>query len=129
MIVDTSVIVAILKAEDGWESLVERIEKAPSRRISAASWLEGAIIVDALRDPATSWRFDAIITQLDLEIVPVTPGQARLARKAYQDFGRGTGHAARLNFGDCFAYALAVDTGQPLLFKGDDFRHTGIDEA
>jgi ribonuclease VapC len=71
-------------------------------------------------------RFDALLAQLDVRVVPFTPSQATIARQAYRDFGRGSGHPAKLNFGDCFAYALAIDTDEPLLFKGDDFHHTDV---
>jgi uncharacterized protein with PIN domain len=65
-------------------------------------------------------------SKLDIEVAPVTPAQAKIARQAYRDFGRGSGHPAKLNFGDCFAYALAIDRNEPLLFKGEDFTHTGV---
>ncbi len=129
MIVDTSALIAILKEEAGWEELVARMQKASSRKMSAASWLEAAIIIDALNDATTSWRYDAIFAKLEIRIMPVTEQQAQLARKAYKDFGKGSGHAARLNFGDCFSYALAMESGEALLFKGEDFRHTGIQVA
>lgn len=129
MIVDTSALIAILKEEAGWEDLVARMQKASSRKMSAASWLEAAIIIDALKDATTSWRYDAIFAKLEIRIMPVTEQQAQLARKVYKDFGKGSGHAARLTFGDCFSYALAMESGEALLFKGEDFRHTGIQVA
>jgi ribonuclease VapC len=73
-----------------------------------------------------SRRLDELIDRLGVDIVDVTAAHARLVREAYRDFGRGSGHPAQLNFGDCFAYALARSTRQPLLFKGDDFVHTDI---
>ena len=73
-----------------------------------------------------SARLDTTLTKLGIEIVPVTAEQARLARQAYRDFGKGSGHPAKLNFGDCFAYALAAERGEPLLYKGDDFAHAGL---
>ena len=76
-----------------------------------------------------SRRLDAFLQEAEVEIEPVTIEQARLAREAYRDYGKGSGHPARLNFGDCFAYALARDTGEPLLFKGDDFRRTDVTPA
>ena len=78
------------------------------------------------RDPITSRRFDELVHEAQIVIEPVTEAQARIAREAYRDFGKGSGHRAKLNFGDCFAYALAKDTGEPLLFKGDDFAQTDI---
>jgi ribonuclease VapC len=98
-------------------------------RISAANFVEAAIIVDAVRDPVASRRFDHLIAEAGLVIEAVAEAQARIARDACRDFGRGGGHPARLNFGDCFAYALARATGEPLLFKGGDFPHTDITPA
>jgi ribonuclease VapC len=74
----------------------------------------------------SSRRFDELVLEAQITIEPVTEAQARIAREAYRDFGRGSGHRAKLNFGDCFAYALAKVTGEPLLFKGDDFAKTDI---
>jgi ribonuclease VapC len=96
------------------------------RRMSAANYLEAAIVIDGSRDPIASRRFDDLLREAGIAIDPVTEEQAKVAREAYRDFGRGSGHAAKLNFGDCFAYALAKTSGEPLLFKGDDFIHTGI---
>jgi ribonuclease VapC len=76
-----------------------------------------------------SRRLDDLLRVLDIAIESVTEEQARIAREAYRDYGHGSGHPARLNFGDCFAYALARVTGEPLLFKGDDFTHTDITPA
>lgn len=74
-------------------------------------------------------RFDQFLTEADIRVEPVTAGQARIARDAYRDYGKGSGHKAGLDFGDCLAYALAKETGEPLLFKGDGFIHTDIDSA
>jgi ribonuclease VapC len=82
-------------------------------------------VIDGARDPIASRRFDDLVNEAQL----VIEVQARIAREAYRDFGRGSGHPARLNFGDCFAYALARVTGDALLFKGDDFGHTDIAPA
>ena len=87
------------------------------------------MVVDSSRDPVASRRFDQIVEVAQLAVVPVTGSQATLARAAYRDYGKGSGHPARLNFGDCFAYALATESGEPLLFKGDDFGHTDISPA
>ncbi len=83
-------------------------------------------MIDASRDPIASRRFDELVKEAQISIEAVTEAQAQVAREAYRDFGKGSGHPARLNFGDCFAYALAKITGEPLLFKGDDFIHTDI---
>ena len=105
------------------------IERAPTRRISAANYLETAVVIDASRDPIASRRFDELVEVAELRVEPVTHDQARIARDAYRDFGKGSGHKAGLNFGDCFAYALAKSTGEALLFKGNDFSHTDITPA
>lgn len=97
--------------------------------MSAANFLEAAIVIDARRSPRASRRFDDLVREAEIVVEPVTEEQAHIARQAYRDYGRGSGHPARLNFGDCFAYALARATGEPLLFKGDDFRHIDIAPA
>jgi ribonuclease VapC len=129
VIVDTSALIAILRAEPEAAACAAAIERAAHRRISAANWLEAAIVIDGSRDPIASRRFDDLVQEAGLVIEPVTETQARIARIAYRDFGRGSGHPARLNFGDCFAYALARATAEPLLFKGADFTHTDIAPA
>lgn len=126
MIVDSSAIIAILRCESDAVRLAELMEEAPVRRMSAANLLEAAIVADGSRNPILSRRFDALIDESELTIEPVTRTQTLIARQAYRDFGKGSGHPAQLNFGDCFAYALAKEVGEPLLFKGDDFVHTDI---
>jgi ribonuclease VapC len=129
VIVDTSALIAILYDEPEAVACLKAIYAAHSRRISAASFLEAGIIIDSARSPVPSRRLDDLLRQAGVTIEPVTEEQARIARAAYRDYGRGSGHPARLNFGDCFAYALARATGEPLLFKGDDFAHTDITAA
>ncbi len=126
MIFDTSAIIAILRNEPDAEFFAGAIEANVGRRISAVNFVEAPAVIDASRDPVASRRLDDLLRVARFTIEPVTEAQARIAREAYRDFGKGSGHRARLNFGDCFAYALAKDTGEPLLFKGDDFRHTDI---
>jgi ribonuclease VapC len=126
MIVDTSALIAILRDEPEARAFAIAIADADRRRLSAANYLEAAIVIDGSRDPIASRRFDDLLREGGISIEPVTEEQAKIAREAYRDFGRGSGHAARLNFGDCFAYALAKTTAEPLLFKGDDFLHAGI---
>ncbi len=126
MIVDTSALIAILRDEPEARFCAQAIENAAQRYLSAANFLEAAAVIDGSRDPVASRRFDELIAAAGIVIEPVTEAQARIAREAYRDFGKGSGHPARLNFGDCFAYALAKDRGEPLLFKGDDFGHTDI---
>ena len=129
MIVDTSALIAILYDEPEARACVAAIHAAPQRRISAANFFEAAIIIDGARSPVSSRRLDDLVKEARLVIEPVTEQQARIAREAYRDYGRGSGHPARLNFGDCFAYALTRATGEPLLFKGNDFVHTDITPA
>ncbi|UUZ61572.1 type II toxin-antitoxin system VapC family toxin [Nocardioides sp. B-3] len=81
------------------------------------------------RSPGEAARLDRLVELLRIELVPVSAAHGRIARSAHQRYGRGSGSAAGLNFGDCFAYALAIDSGEPLLFKGDDFRHTDVRAA
>jgi ribonuclease VapC len=129
MIIDTSALVAILRDEPEAMACARAIENTTSRRVSAASFVEAAIVIDGSRDPVASRKFDDLFKEAKLVIEPVTEPQARIAREAYRDFGKGSGHPAQLNFGDCFAYALAKVTGEPLLYKGNDFAHTDIAPA
>ena len=105
------------------------IEGADRRRLSAANFVEAAVVIDASRDPVASRRFDDLLREAGIAIEPVTETQARIAREAFRDFGKGSGHRAKPNFGDCFAYALARASNEPLLFKGEDFSHTDIISA
>ena len=129
MIVDSSAVVGILNDEPEAEALGDALVAARNRRMSAATLVELSIVIDGKRDPVRSARLDELLQRSDMEIIDVTAEHARIARGAYRDFGRGSGHPARLNFGDCFAYALARATGEPLLFKGDDFGHTDLTPA
>jgi ribonuclease VapC len=129
MILDTSALLAILRDESDAESYAAAIAGATARRLSAANFVEAAAVIDGSRDPIASRRFDDLLAEARIVIEPVAADQARIAREAYRDFGRGSGHPARLNFGDCFAYALAKATNEPLLFKGGDFNHTDITPA
>lgn len=128
MIVDTSAIIAILRDEADAPEISKALQQATKRRISAANYVEAAIITDSNRNPILSRRFDDLLREGEIVIEPVTAEQARIAREAYRDFGKGQ-HRAGLNYGDCFAYALARVSGEPLLFKGDDFRHTDVSGA
>jgi len=129
MIVDPSAVVGILNGEPDAEALEDALVSARNRRMSAATLVELYVVVDGKRDPVRSARLDELLQRSDVEIVDLTKEQAHIARAAYRDFGKGSGHPARLNFGDCFAYALARATGEPLLFKGDDFGHTDLTSA
>jgi ribonuclease VapC len=129
MILDTSALVAILRDEPDAAMYARAVAQSSIRRLSAANFVETAAVMDGSRDPIASRRFDELLREAEVRIEPVTEIQARLAREAYRDFGRGSGHAAKLNLGDCFAYALAIDRGEPLLFKGEDFTHTDVSSA
>jgi len=126
VIVDSSALIAILTDEPERAAMVEAVLSTPQRTMSAATWLESAMVVDARNDPVLSRRFDDAILTFDIEIGPVTPAHALTARRAFTDFGKGR-HRAGLNFGDCFSYALASTQDEPLLCKGNDFRHTDIE--
>ncbi len=129
LVVDSSAWVAILRDEPDAPALLETISNAATVHVSAASYVEVGAVVDAARDPIASRRFDELLELFQVVIEPVTPGQAHRARDAYRDFGRGSGHPARLNYGDVFSYALAIDLRAPLLFKGADFTHTDVIDA
>jgi ribonuclease VapC len=129
VIVDSSALVAIVRQETDAHRYDEAIIAATGPRLSAANYLESSIVVDGVRDPVLSRQLDRYLEVMRIAVEPLTARQARIARQAYRDFGRGSGHPAKLNFGDCFAYALATDTGEPLLFKGDDFVHTDVTPA
>lgn len=129
MIIDTSAMVAVLFEEPEMPAFAQAMEDAFDCRMSAANFLETAIVIDGWRDPVVSRRLDDLVNPVGIVIEPFDEVQARLARAAYRDFGKGSGHPARLNFGDCFAYALARQRGEPLLFKGNDFGYTDITPA
>ena len=129
MIVDSSAVIAVLRDEADAASFARAIARATKRRISAVNYVEAAAVIDGGRDPIASRRFDDFLREAEIEIAAVTATQAKIAREAYRDFGKGSGHQARLNFGDCVAYALARESGEPLLFKGTDFAHTDLGSA
>lgn len=128
MIVDSSAVLAILFGEPDALRFEHAIAAADRCRISATNFVEAAVVVDLQTDAAGSRHFDAFIRRSRLTVEPVTEEQAHLARQAYFDYGKGR-HPAGLNFGDCFAYALAKATGEPLLFKGNDFTKTDVAPA
>ncbi|MFG3439436.1 type II toxin-antitoxin system VapC family toxin [Nonomuraea sp. NPDC047897] len=129
MIIDTSAIVAILNGEPDATDFAVAIRDAPARRMSAATYVELAAVVKRSRDPAASRLLDDFLARMRVEILSVTPEQAQIARRAYWDYGKGSGHKAGLNFGNCFSYAPARDRHESLLFKGDDFTHTDVTPA
>jgi ribonuclease VapC len=127
MIADSSAVIAILKEEPEAQRFLRELSAAVGpKRMSSANYLEAAIVVDANRNPLLSRRFDDLIAGTGIVVESVTREQADIARAAYRDFGKGSGHPAGLNFGDCFAYALAKAMREPLLFKGDDFSKTDV---
>jgi ribonuclease VapC len=128
MVIDTSALLAIFFKEPEARAYARAIAQARVRRMSAANLLEAGIVADAQTDPRAARQLDAMVARLGIAIEPVTEAQVRIARQAYLNFGKGN-HPAGLNFGDCFAYALAKETGEPLLFKGNDFARTDVPAA
>lgn len=126
MIVDTSALIAILRREPERQELLAAILAIPRRVMSAATLLETSIVVDAMNDPVLSRQLDELIASLEIRVVDVTSAQVFLARRAFDDYGKGR-HPAGLNFGDCFTYALAAERREPLLCIGNDFRHTDLE--
>jgi ribonuclease VapC len=129
VIVDSSALIAIARREPDAQRYSVAIERAKEVSISAANLLEASIVVDHSGDPLVSRLFDQLVSASGMLVQPVTSEQARIARDAYRDFGRGSGHPAGLSFGDCFAYALATERNEALLYKGDDFGHTDVRSA
>lgn len=127
MILDSSAVIAVLRAEPEAREFSTVIGSGKCR-ISAVSFVESAIVIDSGKDAIASRKFDDFFRAAQIAVESVTPRQAEIARQAYRDFGKGR-HKAGLNFGDCFAYALAKDADEPLLFKGDDFRKTDVEVA
>ncbi len=129
MIVDSSAVVALLNDEPDAEVLLAAIRAADAPQMSVANFIECALVVDGYGRAELSDDLEPLLDRLRITLTPVSVEQAHVARAAHRRYGRGSGHPARLNFGDCFAYALAKDTGEPLLFKGDDFGHTDVRSA
>jgi len=129
MIVDSSALVAILRFEPERVSFARMLDEAAELHMSAATYLELSIVIDSRRDPVVSQGIDELIEKFKIKIESVTEAQAKIARQAYRDYGKGSGHPAGLNFGDCFSYALAREKREPMLWKGDDFVHTDIRPA
>ena len=129
LVVDTSAVVALLKSEPGWETLASRLHVATSRLLSVAGWVELSLVVAGRHGDAATLAFlDRFLQTAAIERRPVDEPQARLAREAFLRFGKGR-HPAGLNFGDCFAYALARTLDAPLLFVGEDFARTDVRPA
>lgn len=124
MIIDTSALIAVLFSEPEADTFSALMAAEPAR-VSAANWLEATMVADGRRNDAGR-RLDRLVDGLGVTVEPVTEAHARAARIAFRRYGRGSGSPAELNFGDCFAYALSATSGEPLLFKGDDFTHTDV---
>jgi ribonuclease VapC len=125
MVLDTSALLAVLLNEPDAESFRSAIEADPVRLLSAATLVETSIVIEARVGEAGGRELDLLLHKADVEVVAVDAEQAELARHAFRMFGKGR-HEAGLNYGDCFSYALSQSTGEPLLFKGDDFGRTDI---
>ena len=128
MIVDTSAILAVLFDEPDAERFTRAIAEAPHCRMSTANFLEAALVVEGRAGLAGGHELDLFVRRAAIELVPVSVEHAQAARQAWRRFGKGN-HPAGLNFGDCFAYALAEVTGEPLLYKGEDFALTDVESA
>ena len=128
MIIDTSAVLAILLGEADADRYEEAIVAAWPRRMSVVGLLEAAMVIESRGGVTAGHELDVLLDKASVELVAVTSEQATAARHAWRRFGKGN-HPAGLNFGDCFAYALANVTGEPLLFKGDDFARTDIAAA
>jgi ribonuclease VapC len=128
MVVDTSALLAIFLADPERRQFLDAITQGDTRYISAANVLETGIVLEARRGESAGREFDLFLHHAKFEVVPVDSDQIEIARVAWRKYGKGR-HPAGLNFGDCFAYALAKVLDQPILFKGDDFMHTDISPA
>lgn len=126
MILDASAIIAILQNEPETVAMGKALLQAPTCRISPVNYVEAAVIADSNSNPALRRKLDDLLRDASISIETVTLKQAEVAREAYRDFGKGR-HKASLNLGDCFAYALAKEMREPLLFKGNDFAQTDVE--
>ncbi len=128
MVIDTSALLAILQDEPERRAFNEAIESADTRAVSAASFVEISIVIESRYGPDGIRDFDLFLSKAEIKLVPVDSEQAFVARQAFRQYGKGR-HSARLNFGDCFSYALAKSLGEPLLFKGEDFSKTDLEKV
>jgi ribonuclease VapC len=129
MIVDASAVLAIVLREAEGPDFLDQIIADPSPKMSVINWMEVAIRVERHGVPDSVAAFDSLVEELGLALIPIDAEHGAIARRAYRLYGKGSGHPAQLNLGDCFAYALATSTGEPLLFKGGDFAHTDVMRA
>ena len=128
MVIDTSALVALLLGEADAGRFARAIEAGSLRLVSAATLVETSIVIESRKGEEAGRELDLLIYRAGIEIVPVDQDQAEIARHAWRRFGNGR-HAAGLNYGDCFAYALAINRGLPLLFRGDDFARTDVESV
>lgn len=128
MVIDTSAIVAIALNEDDAADIERLIADDPIRLISAATVLEATMVIEARLGDAGGREFDLWLVKIGAEIAAVDIQQADAARRAWRRYGKGR-HAASLNYGDCFSYALAMTRSEPLLFKGEDFAKTDVNRS
>ncbi len=129
MIIDSSALIAIIWLEDGNEKFVRKLAATSNSAISSSTLLEARIVAQRSGFDGAESNLTALVADHAIEIVPFSLSQQQIAADAHRKYGRGSGHPARLNFGDCFAYALAKERGEPLLFKGKDFSETDIENA
>ena len=126
MIVDSSALIALILQEPGHQKIGRVLRAEDKLHMSAATWVELGVVADRRLSEANQRRLDAMIDGLGIVLVPFSAAQARRARQAHRRYGPGSGTLARLNMGDCFSYALAIELDEPLLFVGDDFTHTDV---
>lgn len=129
MIVDTSAVVAILSGEPETKDFTALLLASASNRMAPGTWVELAAVNTRRFRGQLEAEINGLMAEFDITVEPMTVRQAQIGHAAYRKYGLGARHPARLNFGDCFAYALAIDTSEPLLFKGDDFIHTDVKRA
>ena len=125
MVIDTSAVLAIMQREPERRIFLEAIEAADSTRMSVASFVESSIVIESRYGAEGLRDLDRFISRASIELIPVDREQGQLARSAFCRFGKGR-HRAGLNYGDCFSYAAAINLGEPLMCKGDDFIHTDV---
>ena len=126
MIVDPSVLIALILQEPGHQKIGRVLRVEDTLHMSTATWVELGVVADRRLSEVNQHRLDAMIDGLGIVLVPLSVAQARRARQAHRRYGPGSGSAARLNMGACFSYALAIELDEPLLFVGDDFTHTDV---
>jgi ribonuclease VapC len=127
LVVDTSALIAVIRSEAEAAQIIDFLGRTDQRFLSAATLLEASIVTAGKGSEPE--RLNMLVQQVAFDVVPFSAGEASIGAEAFRKFGKGSGHPAKLNFGDCFAYALAKSRNLPLLFKGDDFVHTDIKSA